>query len=61
MSKIDWQWSAVTAYCVTFVTLGALTGLKIVHPEVLLSMLTWLAPAPWTPKTPAPSYAKLDA
>lgn len=49
--KLDWQWPAAVVFAVVFAVIGALVFTGKLHPEALLSMLTWLAPGPWqTPK-----------
>lgn len=45
--KLDWQWPAAFVYGITFVGLTLLVYAGKFHPEVMLSMLTWLAPGPW--------------
>lgn len=48
--KIDWQWPAVMVFCVVFIVLGVLVALGKLHTEVMIAMLTWLAPGPWQNK-----------
>jgi hypothetical protein len=51
--KFDFQWPAAAIFCVVFATLGALVFFGKVHPEALIAMLAWLAPAPYQGK-PSP-------
>lgn len=50
MSKIEWQPQAAAVFCVVFVTLGGLVALGKLGPEALLSLLAYLAPAPYRAK-----------
>ncbi len=52
--QFNWQPSAVIIYLVVFLVLSALVYLGKVHPEALLGMLAWLAPAPYQTKKELP-------
>lgn len=51
MIKVDWQWPAASVFATVFAVLGALVYAGKIHPEALLAMLTWLAPAPYKPRS----------
>ncbi len=48
--KFDWQWPAAAVFCTTFLCMTYLISKGILHIEVLIAALTWLAPGPWKAK-----------
>lgn len=61
--RINFQWPPAVMYCVTFVVLGALVFKKVLHPEILLAQLTWLAASPLDrhEKVAPPAEVKADS
>lgn len=53
--KLDWQWPAALVFSVVCATVGFLVYTGKLHPEAMLIVLTWLAPAPYQARPQVPS------